>query len=214
MLELNEILESVQSGKITTSKAKKLLSLYAIEKIEDIAQIDTNRQKRKGIPEVVFAENKQLEENKKIAEKILSQSNFVLVSRINKKDFPKIISFAKKKKWKIEKGRNSTSVIFYKKPIKKNAGKVGIITAGTSDIGVAEEARLMCEVMNCSCICSYDVGIAGLHRIFPILKKMIEEEVDVIIVIAGMEGALATLVASVANVPVIGSSDLGWLRIW
>jgi len=88
--------------------------------------------------------------------------------------------------------------------LKKNKGKVGILTAGTSDIGVAEEARLMCEAMNCQCISSYDVGVAGLHRVIPVLKEFIKKEVDSIIVVAGMEGALATLVSSSVNVPVIG----------
>ena len=68
--------------------------------------------------------------------------------------------------------------MIYKKSLKRTAGKVGIITAGTSDIGIAEESRLMCESMNCECITSYDVGIAGLHRIFPVLKKFIKSEVD------------------------------------
>ncbi len=81
---------------------------------------------------------------------------------------------------------------------------VGIVTAGTSDIGVAEEARLTCEAMNCTCIRSYDVGIAGLHRIFPIIKKFVQQNVDVIVVAAGMEGALASVVASLVDVPVIG----------
>ena len=87
---------------------------------------------------------------------------------------------------------------------KNNFYKVGIIAAGTSDIYVGEEARLVCESMNCDCICSYDVGIAGLHRIFPVLKQFIESEVNVIIVVAGMEGALASIVSSIADVPVIG----------
>ena len=78
------------------------------------------------------------------------------------------------------------------------------MTAGTSDIGVAEESRLMCEAMNCKCITSYDVGVAGIQRIFPILKKMIEADVDCIIVAAGMEGALATLVSTLVDIPIIG----------
>ena len=92
----------------------------------------------------------------------------------------------------------------FKKPIKFQGGKVGIITAGTSDIGIAEESRLMCKAMNCEAITSYDVGVAGIHRIFPILKEMINEDVDCIIVAAGMEGALATLVSSMVDIPVIG----------
>ena len=88
--------------------------------------------------------------------------------------------------------------------MKKNRGKVGIVTAGTSDIGVAEEARLMCETMNCKCIWSYDIGVAGMHRTFPVLKELVSNQVDVIIVVAGMEGALASVVSSLVDIPVIG----------
>ncbi len=62
----------------------------------------------------------------------------------------------------------------------------------------------MCEAMNCKCITSYDVGVAGIQRIFPVLKEMVEEDVECIIVVAGMEGALATLVSSMTDIPVIG----------
>lgn len=203
-MEIHEILESLEKGKISVNNAKKLLSLYSIEKIEGIAKIDINRRKRRGIPEVVFAETKKLEEIKKIIKKTLEKTNSVVVSRINKDDYSKILSFAKKLKVKIKTGKNSSSVLFFKDPIKFEGGKVGILTAGTSDIGVAEEARLMCEAMNCKCIFSYDVGVAGIQRIFPILKEMIKEDVDCIIVVAGMEGALATLVSSMVDIPVIG----------
>ena len=151
-----------------------------------------------------MGERKQLLDLKKIIKKTLSKDNEVLVSRIKQKDYTKVLEFAKKNKYKIKKGKNTTALLIYKKNIKKTGGKVGIIGAGTSDIGVGEEARLVCESMNCDCICSYDVGIAGLHRIFPVIKQFIESEVDVIIVVAGMEGALASIVTSVADVPVIG----------
>jgi hypothetical protein len=203
-MEILDILESLKAGKITVPKAKKLLSLYAVEKIEGFAQIDIGRKYRKGIPEVIFAERKQLDEVKKIIIKILEKSNSVLVSRIPNQYYNKIIAFAKKNKFKIKDGKKTTTLLLYKKELKNSGGTVGIITAGTSDIGVAEEARLACEAMNCSCICSYDVGIAGLHRIFPIIKKFTQEDADVIIVAAGMEGALASVVSSLVEVPVIG----------
>jgi NCAIR mutase (PurE)-related protein len=203
-MEILDVLESLKSGKISVTEAKKLLSLYSVEKIEDFAQIDMGRRYRKGIPEVIFAERKQLDEIKKIIIKILEKSNSVLVSRIQKHDYSKIIAFAKKNKFKIKDGKNTTALLLYKKEQKSSGGMVGIVTAGTSDIGVAEEARLTCEAMNCTCICSYDVGIAGLHRIFPIIKKFVQQNVDVIVVAAGMEGALASVVASLVEVPVIG----------
>ena len=126
------------------------------------------------------------------------------VSKIKEEHYSKLITFGKKSKFKIKTGKNSSSLLFYKKPIKFLGGKVGIITAGTSDIGIAEEAKLMCEAMNCKCITSYDVGVAGIQRIFPVLKEMVEEDVECIIVVAGMEGALATLVSSMTDIPVIG----------
>jgi len=203
-LNVEQIFQSLQKGKISPSRAKKLLSLYSIEKIGNIAQIDTGRKNRKGIPDVIFAEKKHHSDLKKIITKTLSKNNEVLVSRIKQKDYSKILEFSRKNKYKMKKGKNTTAVLIYKKNIKKTGGKVGIIAAGTSDIGVAEEAKLVCESMNCDCVSSYDVGIAGLHRIFPVLKQFIEVEDDVIIVVAGMEGALASIVSSIADVPVIG----------
>lgn len=203
MLEIHDVLNSLKDGKISVVEARKLLSLYSIEKIEDFAQIDIGRRYRKGIPEVIFAEGKQTDEVKKIVSKVLSRSDSVLVSRIPKQDYEKMVRFAKKGKAKIRQGKNTTSLLIYKK-LRATGGKVGIITAGTSDIGVAEEARLTCEAMSCTCVCSYDVGIAGLHRMFPVIKKFIHEDVDAIIVAAGMEGALASVVASLVDVPVVG----------
>lgn len=203
-MEIQEILESLKKGKISINNAKKLLSLYSIEEVEGFVKIDINRRKRRGIPEVVFAETKELEEIKKIAKKTLEKTNSVIISRIKKNDYPKILAFTKRLKVKVKTGKNSSSLLLFKKPIKFQGGKVGIMTAGTSDIGVAEEARLMCEAMNCKCITSYDVGVAGIQRVFPILKKMINEDVDCIIVAAGMEGALATLVSTLVDIPIIG----------
>ena len=203
-MNIEQIFQSLQDGKISPSKARKLLSLYSIEKIGNIAQIDTGRRNRKGIPEVILAERKELPDLKKIIKKTLTKNNEVLISRIKQKDYTKILEFAKKNKYKIKNGKNTTALLIYKNKIKKLGGKVGIIAAGTSDIGVGEEARLICESMNCDCLSSYDVGIAGLHRIFPVMKQFIESEVDVIIVVAGMEGALASIVSSIADIPVIG----------
>ena len=203
-MNIEQIFQSLQDRKISPSKAKKLLSLYSIEKIGNIAQIDTGRRNRKGIPEIILAERKELLDLKKIIKKTLTKNNEVLISRIKQKDYTKILEFAKKNKYKIKNGKNTTALLIYKNKIKKLGGKVGIIAAGTSDIGVGEEARLVCESMNCDCLSSYDVGIAGLHRIFPVMKQFIESEVDVIIVVAGMEGALASIVSSIADIPVIG----------
>ena len=209
-MDLTEILESLDLGRIDVPKAKKLLSLYSVEKIEDFAKIDISRKLRRGIPEVIFAEKKELLDLKKIILSTLSKADSVLVSRINRAHYKKILTFSKKNKLKIHTGKNTTTILFSKK-LNSTGGKVGILTAGTSDIGVAEEARLVCESMGCKCVCSYDIGIAGIHRLFPVIKKVIHEEVDVIVVVAGMEGALASVVSSLVDIPVIGvPSSVGY----
>lgn len=209
-MDITDILQSLDLGKISVPKAKKLLSLYSIEKVGDFAKLDVGRRLRRGIPEVIFAEKKELSYLKKIIRAASSRSDSVLVSRINKKHYQNIIKFSRNNKLKVKVGKNTTSVLFYKK-LHSSGGKVGILAAGTSDIGIAEESRLICEAMGCDCICSYDVGIAGIHRLFPIVKKIIQEDADAIIVVAGMEGALASVVSSLVDIPVIGvPSSVGY----
>ena len=122
-MDISDVLDSLNQGKISVSKAKKLLELYSIEEVENFAKIDINRKMRKGIPEVIFAERKQLLEIKKIIAQVLKKSDSVLVSRIQKKDYPKVIDFSKKNSYKIKKGKNTTTVLIFRKTIKKNWGK-------------------------------------------------------------------------------------------
>ena len=192
-MNISDILDSVKNGKLSTDEAKKQLSLYSIEEIENFAKIDLGREARKGIPEVIFAERKENSEVKKIIKKVLEKTNAIVVSRIPKKNYQDICNYCKKNNLKISTGQNCTTILVYKKPVKKTKGKIGIITAGTSDIGIAEESRLMCESMNCSCITSYDVGIAGLHRIFPVLKKFVKSGVDAIIAVSYTHLTLPTI---------------------
>lgn len=210
-MELDEILESLHNRRLDTTEAKRLLSIYSIERVEEFARIDTGRKSRRGVPEVVFAEGKQLDETKKIVQSTLKRSNAVLVSRMKKADHRRIVDFARRSGLSVDEGRRSSSVLIHRGRIRIMYGTIGIVCAGTSDIGIAEESRLMCRAMNCSSICRYDVGVAGMHRLFPVLKELASEDVDAIIVIAGMEGALATVVSSLVDVPVIGvPSSVGY----
>ena len=204
-MELDDILQSLKSGNIDITKAKKLLSIYAIEQVKDYAKIDVNRNMRKGIPEIIFAESKKRDEIKEIMKTILHKNKQVVVSRIKESDYQDIILYTiDQLNAKVSTGRNSTTILAYTDTIKIKNSTIGILAAGTSDVGVAEEARLVCESMGCKCITGYDVGVAGLQRIFPILNDMIKLDVGCIIVVAGMEGALATLVSSLVGTPVIG----------
>ena len=202
-METDEILSSLSFGKISVAEAKRLLSLHSIEVIEDYAKIDIGRGRRRGIPEVILAETKQNSEIKKIIERVMERSESVVVSRIKKADWQDIIDFAGSR-YLVSRGRNCSTITVHKQAMRKDGGRIGILTAGTSDVGIGEEARLMAESMYCECITSYDVGVAGMHRMMPVLKEFVKQNVGAIVAVAGMEGALATVVASLVDVPVIG----------
>jgi NCAIR mutase (PurE)-related protein len=87
--------------------------------------------------------------------------------------------------------------------VTNSGGRIGLLTAGTSDISVAEEAKVIAEEMGCTVYAGYDLGVAGIHRLLEPLKNLIIKDVDVIVVVAGREGALPSVVAGIVNVPVI-----------
>ncbi|AIC15633.1 nickel pincer cofactor biosynthesis protein LarB [Nitrososphaera viennensis] len=208
-MDLRTILEKFAKGAITAEEAQKEISIHAIEHVDNIAKLDVGREMRKGLPEIVFAERKEYADTLRIAQAAVKRNGRVVVSRVKKKDLAKLVSALKKKGLSVEVGRNSTTIIVantksQKQQKEKALGRVGIMAAGTSDIGVAEEARLVAEAMGCDTITSYDIGIAGMHRVFPSLKEMLAKKVGAIVVVAGMEGALASVVASMVDVPVVG----------
>jgi hypothetical protein len=201
-MKIKDILNAIKKNEMSIDEAEKLLSLYAIEHIEDIAKLDINREVRRGVPEVIYAENKSFNDIRSIALRVLKKNDYVIISRVKDDDLKRIKNALKGYKMKI--GKYSNTVLAYKKEFDEKYGPIGILTAGTSDIKVAEEAEFVLTAMNCKVIKGYDVGVAGIHRLFPILKEMIANDVDAIIVIAGMEGALASVVASLVDIPVIG----------
>ncbi len=207
-MDLKDILLEYYNGKKSLEETIKTLSLFSIEYIENnVAQIDLNRDIRKSVPEIVFAANKKTMEIVSISDRILEKKGYVLISKIRPLAIKKLLNRFKKKGFCIEKGYNSSSLLIYDKieslPANRG-GKIGIICGGTSDIGIAEEARIASLSMGCSTVLGYDVGISGIQRLLLSLKEMISNDVDVLVVVAGMEGALSSVVASLVNIPVIG----------
>lgn len=202
-MQLGDILEKLASGKISVEQARRMLSIHSVEYVEDFAKLDVGRDMRRGMPEVVFAENKSYSDLTKIAEAALKRKGSVIISRIKNNDMKKLRNLLKKKA-KVVANDRARALVASRNKQNSSGGRVGVVTAGTSDIAVAEEARLMAEAMGCRTVASYDVGIAGMHRMFPTLKEMLSTGVDAIIVVAGMEGALASVVATLVDVPVIG----------
>ncbi len=201
-MDIREVLKDVIEKRLSIEDAKRLLSIYSIEYIDNIARLDINREIRKGVPEIVYGENKSLDDLKSISLRILEKNDLVIISRVNKR-YIKILKSVLKD-YNIRVGKYSNTILAYKNEPTLQYGPIGIITAGTADIKIAEEAEFVLNAMECKVIKGYDAGIAGIHRLFPILKEIVENNADAIIVIAGMEGALASLVASLVDIPVIG----------
>ena len=204
MSALRRILELVSRGELSVDAAERRLRVLAIEEIGDLAKIDVGREFRKGIPEVILAEGKTPMGLVEIALKMLRNSGRAIISRADEKQI-EALKKAAPEDTAIEVNERARTIILRRKDLKKTktGGRVGILTAGTSDIPVAEEARIIAEEMGCEVTTAYDVGVAGIHRLIQPLKEMVAKDVDVLIVVAGREGALPTVVAGMVDVPVI-----------
>lgn len=165
---------------------------------------DPTREERKGVPEIIFGETKDVTQILAMAQVLLAGSGRAIISRVR----PQVVAALHEafQGYTVRVREASGSVVIYKPGYvrRRTGGHVGVISAGTSDIPVAEEAALVAEEMGCDVTCIYDVGVAGLHRLLDPLRSLLSAGVDVIIVAAGMDGALPSVVAGLVPVPVIG----------
>lgn len=170
------------------------------------AQPDFGRQQRKGVPEVIIAERKTTEQSIEIAGRFLESTGRAILSRVPA-ELEARLKTAFIDQAELEWFPAPRAAILRRQglALPKMGGRVGVITAGTSDIPWAEEAALLCREMGCQLHTVYDVGVAGIHRLWDPLRHLLEEvQVDVLIVAAGMDGALPSVVSGLVDVPVIG----------
>jgi hypothetical protein len=194
---IRDVLETYKLGKISSEEAEKLLRMDYLERIGRDCALDRSRFMRKGIPEVVYGASKT---PAKVAEICASRpADLLLVSKAGREHFEAVKEMVPEAEFREE----CNTIIIGRMP-EPGEGLIGIITAGTSDVLVAEEAAVMAEAMGVRVMRYYDVGVAGIHRISEPVKQLIECDADAIIVVAGMEGALPTLVSSMSTAPVIG----------
>jgi NCAIR mutase (PurE)-related protein len=201
---LREILEKVARGEISVDEAERLLRIFAIEEIDNLARIDVGRGFRKGVPEIIFAEGKTVEELVKIAAKMVNETGRAIISRASKEHMERLADLIPEG-MRLQVHDKARIVIMKRGDFRVDdaGGRVGILAAGTADVPVAEEAKVIAEEMGCQVLTAYDVGVAGIHRLLTPLKEMIARDVDVLIVVAGREGALPSVVAGMVDVPVI-----------
>jgi NCAIR mutase (PurE)-related protein len=179
--------------------------LLAIASLSRFAKLDMGREMRKGLPEVILAEGKLASDVAKITQAMLRQTGRAIISRLNGSQVRAVRSTIGKES-KVEYFSRSQMIVAKSRSYKsrRRGGRVGILTAGTSDIPIAEEAEVIAREMGCETRSFYDVGVAGIHRLFEPVRDLLKWEADVILVVAGREGALPTVVAGIVDVPVIG----------
>ncbi|MBW1984413.1 MAG: nickel pincer cofactor biosynthesis protein LarB [Deltaproteobacteria bacterium] len=194
---LKQLLDSVASGELTVDDAASKLSNLSFEDIE-YAHIDHHRSLRKGFPEVIFGQGKTAEQISGIMEKMSPHENIIMVTRIDEQKAKHVISLFPDAVFH----DRANIIILQNKPIQNQGkGKILVLSAGTSDIPVAEEAFFTAEAMGNEVESVFDVGVAGIHRLFH--HKDLIDQASVLIVVAGMEGALPSVVAGMVKRPVI-----------
>ena len=192
---MKKLLQDYKAGKASLSTVLQKLKTLPYEDLE-FAKLDTHREVRKGFPETIFCQGKTLQQISQILKKLPEDQN-ILLTKVTKKVFTSV----KKTYPNAEYNESAKTIIIQRYKPKKKKGTILILTAGTSDIPIAEEAVVTAELMGNKVEKFYDVGVAGVHRLFDIKEKIFQA--NVIIVVAGMEGALASIVGGLASKPVI-----------
>ena len=193
---MKKMLEDYKNGKISLEQALDKIRKLPYQDL-DFAKIDTHRLLRKGYPEAIFCQGKTIAQIQKILTIMNNEHHNILLTKANKS----IYSTIKKTYKNAEYNEAAKTIVIKNQPPLKKKGKILVVTAGTSDIPVAEEAAVTAELMGNTVEKVFDVGVAGVHRLFDIKDKIFDA--NVIIVVAGMEGALASIVAGLTSKPVI-----------
>ncbi len=202
-MELSDILKKLKNNEISLTEAERRLKINNFEVLSNIAKVDVHRAKRTGIPEAVMADCKTCDEVVSIAKVHLKNEGRAIITRASDENCKSLRSLACEMGIDIRISERARVVVIGD-PVQRTGGRVGVISAGTADIPVAEEAKIIAEEMGCSVTTIYDVGVAGIHRVFPELTKLVESGVDAVVVAAGREGTLPAVVAGLVDIPVIG----------
>ncbi|CAD7775854.1 N5-carboxyaminoimidazole ribonucleotide mutase [Candidatus Methanoperedenaceae archaeon GB50] len=202
-MDIFTLLEKFKNGEIDIVEVERELRLMYL-RVDGTARLDIHRAKRTGVPEAILAEGKRVEDLKRIVHHQLERVGRCIVTRVTPAHRRALEELIEEEKIPHTWNEEARTMQLYYREIAKTGGRLGIITAGTSDIPVAEEARVIAEEMGCEVYTLYDAGVAGIHRLFPDLQKMIEEGVDAIVVAAGREGTLPAIIAGLVDSPVIG----------
>jgi len=194
--QIEEILRLHREGSLDTDQATERIKHLSFEDI-GYARVDHARASRQGFPEVIFGEGKTREQVIGIFEKLAARSPNVMITRTDAEVFGDIRNIATDAEWH----ESAKAIRLFRDKTELGTGEIAIVTAGTSDIPVAEEAALTAETMGNRVKRIWDAGVAGIHRI--LAERETLQDARVVIVVAGMEGALPSVVGGLVGVPVI-----------
>jgi NCAIR mutase (PurE)-related protein len=193
---IKQLLRDVQDNHISIDEALKILRKLPFEDL-DFARIDSHRNIRNGFPEVVLCEGKKIDHIVSIMERLTSGLSPVLATRATLEQYTAVLNRVPE----VHYNELARTITFEPAPIVKRPGTILVLTGGTADIPVAEEAAVTADIMGNHVERLYDVGVAGLHRLLSDIDRI--QSASVLIVVAGMEGALPSVVGGLVNRPVI-----------
>ena len=194
--QILELLEQVRQGTLTPDQGLERLKHLPFEDL-GFARVDHHRTLRQGFPEVIFAPGKKPEQVVAIVKSLLRQKSNILITRSDIGTYNKVRRVAAKAQFH----DSAKAITIVRDSNVYGEGKIYVVCAGTSDIPVAEEAVLTARLMGSTVETAYDVGVAGIHRLLNIRESL--TQASVVVVVAGMEGALASVVGGLLSVPVI-----------
>ena len=194
--ELEKLLEQVKSGEVSIDEASEQIKRLPFDDL-GFAKVDHHRALRVGYPEVIYCENKAPEHLRGIVQNMLDRGSNVLATRASKEAYETIKEIAPD----AEYHELARIVTVKRNEIPMVPGTILVATAGTADIPVAEEAAITAEALGNEVVRLYDVGVAGLHRL--LARMDIIRSANVVICVAGMEGALASVVGGLIDKPLI-----------
>lgn len=194
-MDVNQLLNAVKNGEVTLEEAENELKKLPYEDL-GFAKLDHHRSLRSGFPEVIFCQGKTSEQIVKIFERFIAADAKVLATRASEQQYEEVRKAVPDAVY-----LKTPRLITYQLEKNEGIGKVAVCTAGTSDIPVAEEAACVAEFFGANVERFYDVGVAGIHRLLAVAPQI--REANAVIAIAGMEGALASVIGGLVDKPVI-----------
>jgi NCAIR mutase (PurE)-related protein len=201
---VRQVLRRLLAGELTEAEAEAELRRVQLEELGGRARLDLGRTGRRGLPEVVLASGKRPEDVASLVLTLAGEQGQGLASRLGPEHWAALEEAASEAGYELQRYEQAARALRPGFSPEPRPGRVGILTAGTSDLPVAAEARLVVEACGMQARLEADVGVAGLHRLLGPLADMMAFDPDVLLVAAGMDGVLPGVVAGLVDVPVIG----------